>query len=161
MGRTVTTFSDGSFLEYDSGAFDDWCVYLTRPHQAKYAPRDYQYFDRLKQYALRHGSAKLYRDFVSIYDRTTSTLSDSVFNFIKQIAQDYGDDETDVAIDFSIIYMGMVAEENKAFTKLGKRVKRLGVHQVLNDGMSSYEAANFSRGMGWRDIDAICRGKGF
>lgn len=28
MGRIVTTFSDGSKLEYDKGAFDDWCVYL-------------------------------------------------------------------------------------------------------------------------------------
>lgn len=44
MGRIVTTFSDGSKLEYDKGAFDDWCVYLTRPSISKYAPKDFQYF---------------------------------------------------------------------------------------------------------------------
>ena len=43
MGRIVTTFSDGSKLEYDKGAFDDWCVYLTRPSISKYAPKDFQY----------------------------------------------------------------------------------------------------------------------
>jgi hypothetical protein len=28
MGQIVTQFSDGSYLEYDKGSFDAWCVYL-------------------------------------------------------------------------------------------------------------------------------------
>lgn len=161
MGQIVTKFSDGSYLEFDSGSFDDWCVYLSRPNVPRYAPKDYQYFKRLHEYSLAHGAKKLYDDFVRIYDKTTKQCTDEVFSFIKEISKGYGTDEISVAIDFSIIYMGMVAEENKAFTKLGKRVKRLGVYQVLMDGMDYNIAANFSRGKKWRELDDICRTKGF
>lgn len=161
MAQLIKTFSDGSTLEYDKGSFDDWCVYLTRPNVVRYAPRDNQYFERLSNYASKYGKDKVYNDFVSIYDITTRELQKSVLDRIEQISTSYGDYCIDVAIDFTIIYMGMIAEENKKFTKLGKRVKRLGVFQVLQEGMSSSQAANFSRGMGWRDIDTLCRERGF
>lgn len=161
MGQILTKFDDGSYLEYDQGGFDEWCVYLTRPNQSRYAPRDYQYFSRLKKYAETHGAQKVYDDFVSIYDKTTKELSDAVFADIKELAKSYGTDETDVAIDLSVMYMGMIAEEKKEGTKLGKRIKRLGVHQVLMDGMDYNKAANFSRGMGWRNIDKECKTRGF
>lgn len=57
--------------------------------------------------------------------------------------------------------MGMIAEENKENTQLGKQIKRLGVHQVLIEKMGCNEAANFSKGIRWRQIDAICSSKGF
>lgn len=161
MGQILTTFDDGSYLEYDKGSFDKWCVYLTRPNQSRYPPRDSQYFSSLTEYANTYGAQKVYDDFVRVYDKTTKEVSDEVFSDIKEIAKEYGSDETDVAIDFSIMYMGMIAEEKKAGTKLGKRIKRLGVHQVLIDGMDYKIAANFSRGMGWRDIDKECKDRGF
>ena len=55
----------------------------------------------------------------------------------------------------------MVAEENKQFTKLGRRVKRLGMHQVLRDRIPPAQAADFSRGRTWQEIDAECRERGF
>lgn len=161
MGQLVFSFDDGSTLEYDSGAFDKWCVYLTRPNQTRYAPRDFQYFQRLSIYASKYGAKTLYDDFVIIYDRATKTLNKSVFDEIVSLCRKYGDDKTNIAIDFSIIYMGMVAEENKAYTRLGKRVKRLGVHQVLIEGMDYNEAANYSRGKKWLEIHKICTEKGF
>ena len=45
--------------------------------------------------------------------------------------------------------------------RLGKRIKRLGIHELLVEGKSVSDAANFMRGMGWREIDSICRGYGF
>lgn len=161
MGRTVTTFSDGSRLEYDKGAFDDWCVYLTRPDGLKYAPKDSQYFQRLVDYGAKYGFDNLYEDYVEIYNRTTKNIDEAVLERIKEIADKYGEDALNIAIDFSIIYMGMIAEENKEFTKLGKRVKRLGVHQVLKERMHYDEAANFSRGKKWKELDRICLSKGF
>ena len=59
------------------------------------------------------------------------------------------------------IYAGMIAEERKAYTKLGKRVKRLGIHQVILEGMAPTRAANFSRGKAWREIAALCTERGF
>ena len=54
-----------------------------------------------------------------------------------------------------------IAEENKEFTKLGKRIKRLGVHQVLKERMHYNEAANFSKGKKWKELNEICSSKGF
>lgn len=161
MAQIIKQFRDGSVLEYDKGNFDDWCVYLTRPNVPRYAPRDFQYFERLSEYASAYGPNKVYEDFVAIYQITTKSLEVSVLERIEEIASSYGNNYIDVAIDFTIIYMGMIAEENKKFTKLGKRVKRLGVYQVLQEGMPSNQAANFSRGMTWREIDAKCRERGF
>lgn len=161
MGRIVTTFSDGSKLEYDKGAFDDWCVYLTRPSISKYAPKDFQYFQRLVDYATKYGFDNLYEDYVEIYNLTTKNIEETVLRRIKEITSKYGEDSLNIAIDFTIIYMGMIAEENKEFTKLGKRIKRLGVHQVLKERMHYNEAANFSRGKKWKELNEICSSKGF
>ena len=157
----VTTFSDGSTLEYGRGQFDDWCVYLKRPNEIKYAPRDYQYFARLKGYAERHGAQTVYNAFVQLYDMTDAKLSQNTIAAIKTITAEFGADALDMAIDFTIMYMGMIAEENKENTMLGKRIKRLGVHQVLLDGFTPNQAANFSRDKRWREISAECNKRGF
>lgn len=44
MGQVIKSFADGSFLEYDKGSFDEWCVYLTKPYRERRAPRDVEYF---------------------------------------------------------------------------------------------------------------------
>lgn len=81
--------------------------------------------------------------------------------YLSECLRKYGEDSLNIAIDFTIIYMGMIAEENKEFTKLGKRIKRLGVHQVLKERMHYNEAANFSRGKKWKELNEICSSKGF
>ena len=48
---------------------------------------------------------------------------------------------------FSILYMAMIAEERKAGTRLGKRIKRLGIHKLLIENIPVREAANFMRGI--------------
>lgn len=55
----------------------------------------------------------------------------------------------------------MIAEERKAGTRLGKRIKRLGIHMLLIENIPVREAANFMRGMGWRDIARLCEERGF
>lgn len=161
MGRIIRKFKDGSVLEYDRGVFDDWCVYLKRPNVMRYAPKDYQYFERLMEYGSEYGNNQVYNDIVKIYNATTNSIENSVFDLIDNLSEKYGEKAIDIAIDFSIIYMGMVAEENKVYTKLGKRVKRLGIHQVLIDELHYNTAANFSRGKKWRELDSECKKRGF
>jgi len=55
----------------------------------------------------------------------------------------------------------MIAEENKKYTKLGKRVKRLGVYGILMEGQSAQAAANLTRGMKYQQIEAMCEARGF
>ena len=116
---------------------------------------------RLVDYGTKYGFDNLYEDYVEIYNLTTKNIEETVLRRIKEITSKYGEDSLNIAIDFTIIYMGMIAEENKEFTKLGKRIKRLGVHQVLKERMHYNEAANFSRGKKWKELNEICSSKGF
>lgn len=152
----LRTFHDGSVLEFDAGRFDAWCVYLTRPGQSRYPPKDTDYFAQLQSLAITHGAEMLYADFLAIYHRTTKTVSLHVFEMISHMAHAYGDDALAVDLLLSILYAGMIAEENKHRARLRKRVKRLGVHQILFEGASPVAAATFSRGKPWDVIDTEC-----
>ena len=57
--------------------------------------------------------------------------------------------------------MAIIPEENKAHTKLGKRIKRLGVHQILIENMNPNENTNYSKGMKWKEIEKKCIKRGF
>lgn len=158
----IKRFTDGSFLEYDKGNFDEWCVYLTRPTEVRHPPRDVHYFQTIKDLAETYGAERVYADYVSIYDSTGSEVEEEVIEQITQVASRY--DECDVLrvdILFSILYFAMIAEERKANTRLGRRIKRLGIHYLLFDGASISHAANFMRGMSWRQIAALCEERRF
>lgn len=161
MGRIIKEFADGSILEYDRGSFDDWCVYLQRPKENRKAPRDIDYFEQLKSFSSKYGVKQIYEDYVKVYNLTGKQIDDKSLRAITTIAGAYGEDKLDMDIIFSILYMAMIAEEQKAYTKLGKRIKRLGIHKLLIENCSVKESANFMRGMGWRDIDILCKKRGF
>lgn len=161
MSQRIKSFSDGSFLEYDRGSFDDWCVYLTKSDGSRKPPRDVDYFEQLSRLADEYGAERVYRDYVRVYDLTGKQVEKAGLVKISQIAASYGSDALEVDVIFSILYMAMIAEERKKFTRLGKRIKRLGIHKLLLEDCGVGEAANFMRGMGWREIAALCRERGF
>ncbi|MDU4749750.1 MAG: hypothetical protein E6X86_01805 [Clostridium butyricum] len=78
---------------------------------------------------------------------------------ISDLSISYNEDSNIVDKILSIIYMGMIAEERKQYTKLGKRIKRLGVYKLLVEDVD--EAANCMRGMKWQDINNECIEAGF
>lgn len=161
MGQIIKCFPDGSFLEYDRGSFDDWCVYLTDVSGNRKPPRDTDYFSQLKCLAERFGTDKVYNDYVKVYDLTGRQISKDVLDNISRLSEEYGTSANQIDIIFSILYMAMIAEERKAGTRLGKRIKRLGIHKLLIENPPVREAANFMRGMGWRDIARLCEERGF
>lgn len=161
MGQLIKSFSDGSFLEYDRGGFDDWCVYFTRRNEGRQPPRDVDYFGQLKNLANKYGARRIYRDYVRVYDMTKRYVEKSALVMISRIAAQYESDALEVDVVFSILYMAMIAEERKKFTRLGKRIKRLGIYMLLMENRGAGEAAGFTRGMGWRDIARLCEERGF
>lgn len=161
MGQLIKSFPDGSFLEYDRGSFDDWCVYLTKPSGNRKPPRDTDYFRQIKAFAQVYGVERVYSDYVEVYEITGKQVENSVLQTITTIAAEYEEDALEMDIILSILYMAMIAEEQKRFTRLGKRIKRLGIYKLLLENASVLDAANFMRGMGWRDIDALCKQRGF
>ncbi len=136
-------------------------MYVKRPGGKKYAPTDVEYFAKLQQLSIAYGREKIYSDFVTFYIPTSKKIDLKVLALIRRIAASYHTAALEIEILFVIIYAGMVAEENKEFTVLKKRIKRLGMHQALIDKLPAEEAANFSRGKKWREIDMVCTAKGF
>ena len=161
MGQEIKRFQDRSYLEYDRGKFDEWCVYLTHPDGSRRPPRDVDYFADLKALSEKYGTNRVYQDYVRVYEMTNKQVSEQVLIFISQLAERYGIDALEVDIIFSVLYLAMIAEEQKQYTRLGKRIKRLGIHALLIEKRSVQDSANFMRGMGWREIDALCRARGF
>lgn len=161
MRRQIKSFPDGSFLEYDRGGFDDWCVYYTNSSGSRKAPRDMDYFTQLEDLANKYGAEQIYGDFVRVYDLTGTQVEQTDLIAISQIAAAYGNDALELDVVFSTLYMAMIAEERKEFTRLGKRIKRLGVHMLLIENFGVNDAANFMRDMAWRDIARLCEEYGF
>ena len=61
----------------------------------------------------------------------------------------------------NVLYAGMIAEENKKNAILKKRIKRLGMYQVLIEQMPPEQAAVFSKGKKWKELDQLMATKGF
>ncbi len=161
MPQKLNSLSNGGFIEFDSGCFDGWCVFVTMPGSKRFAPTDVQYFSRLKKIAEKFGPQKIYDDFVVIYNRTSKNVDLKVFELIAVLSLFYDADTAEMELWLNVIYAGMIAEENKENAILKKRIKRLGMYQVLIDGISPEKAAVFSKGKKWKELDEIMRLKGF
>lgn len=162
MPRLIKQLQNNRSVIFDSGKFDDWCVYVVESNGFKEAPFDETYFADLYRISQKYPNNKVYDDFVMIYERTTRTIDHDVLSLIDEIVATYNqEDKIIVEQWFSVIYAGMIAEENKENAVLKKRVKRLGMYQVLILNMPAGEAARFSYGKRWRELDAIMRPLGF
>jgi hypothetical protein len=161
MATLIKEVRNNNRVEFDSGKFDEWCVYLKRHNSPRYAPKDNEYFAALYLLGKTYGHKKIYNDYLKVYALTDKNINPQVLNLITLIADTYNQAAEEIDIWFTVIYAGMVAEENKAYAILKKRIKRLGMHQVLIEQLDASYAANFSKGKGWRDLDSIMRQRGF
>ena len=168
--QLVTTYTHGPekvALFFATGNFDDWAVVVkdkTGLRNYPKVPTDAWYFSILKNWCGSRSAQEIYNDFVKVFDMTTNKahLADTapVVEEIKKMAWNYPD-YLEACVILTILYMGMIAEENKAGKILGKRIKRLGVHQVLLDGVHPKVAADFSRGKPATALTLECHQRGF
>lgn len=154
----IATIGTGQ-LVFSKGRFDNWCIYHMQNNTA-HAIKDIEVFQKISCIAKTQLKYVFYRDFCCIFDETTRVLDEDVIQKISAISNKYPDVEETKYI-FLFLYAGMVAEENKHFAKIKKYMKRLGVHQVLVEGMMPENAANYSRGKSWEFIYAECEVRGF
>ena len=162
MARLVKDLMNNRKVIFDTGRFDDWCVYVVESNGTKKAPFDEEYFSDLYEISLAYPENKVYNDFVKIYDKTSKSINTEVLDLIDTIVNTYNnEDKVIVEQWYTVLYAGMIAEENKQFAILKKRVKRLGMHQVLVMGMPAKVAARFSYGKKWRVLDQIMKGYKF
>ncbi len=161
MSRSIAQLSNGTIIEYDKGGFDYWCIFVTIPGSVRYAPTDVEYFTFFKNLCNHFNNDDIYADFESVYNLTNTSIDSSVIQHINNISTKYVGYQDEFELWMTVMYAGMVSEENKENTRLGKRIKRLGFHQVIKDDMAQEIAANYTVGMGWREIDNHCKKRGF
>lgn len=161
MAQFIKIINVRNLVEFDQGAFDSWCVYLTRLNKPKYAPKDIEYFSKLHDLGKIYGENRIYSDFVEFYNLTTSSVDNAVLSLITSISEKYNQHAEEIDVWFTIIYAGMVAEENKANAKLKKRIKRLAMHQIFIEGVKPMIAANFSKDRKWQELDKLMLLRGF
>lgn len=157
----IRKFANGAGVEFSQGRIDGWRVSIINPDGTKWAPKDADYFSWLAELGGTYGEDRVYGDFVQVYDQTGSTVSDQVLDAIEDIAAGYGTDSVKADVTFTVLYLTMISEENRANTKLGRRIKRLGAYEVLINQRPLDDAMNFMKGMGWKKIDRLCGERGF
>ena len=158
----IKRFNDSSYVYFDKGNFDNFCVYLKEYNQSPKAPKDKDYFNFFINLSKTYDANKIYSDFCEIYDKTDGEVKEEVLRLISEISESYlGDDVLAVDKWFTVLYMGMIAEENKAHTVLKKKIKRLGFHQIMFEGFTADAAANFSRDKNARLLMQECNKRGF
>jgi len=155
------TLPDGTELVWDKGRIDAWCVYIVKDGKRR-APLDTEYFDYIMKLGERVGEDHTYAIFCSVWELAekepqdkASRVIDGLVALIPPAMRESG------RLWFNVLYMGMVSEENYPNTKLGKRIKRLGVYQLLFENMSPFEAANWSKTKPWRELADECEQRGF
>lgn len=161
MPQIINKLRRHDSIEFGRGSFDEWCVYLKIGDKNKYAPSDKDYFQNIRSLAQKHGFQTIYDDFVVIYNRTTKELNPEILKLILAMSYNYRPDEYEFEIWFNVLYAGMIAEENKTHAILKKRIKRLGMYQLLIEKKLPEEAAEFSRGKNWKQLDQLMKRAGF
>src|SRR5690554_7192864 len=87
MPRLIKQLQNNRSVIFDSGKFDDWCVYVVESNGSKKAPFDETYFSDLHQISQSYPNNKVYNDFVKIYERTTRTIENGVLTLIDEIVR--------------------------------------------------------------------------
>ena len=148
------TFADGTYLVYERGRIDNFLVsFYTENDQKAVSPTDIDFMNFLIGINNPKETWAILLDLAKQIRGPQTRLVD--LN-IKSVNQDINEEKM-----FSAIAAAMIAEENKARSILKKRIKLLGFHQILFQGLTPQQAANWSKGKGWREIDAECKRLGF
>jgi hypothetical protein len=59
MPTTIRQYSDGTSVEFDSGSFDQFCVFIRAADGTRHAPLDTEYFEILSNFSKGYGVEKV------------------------------------------------------------------------------------------------------
>lgn len=151
-------FGQGIF--FGAGRFDDYCAYTSAEFPDGFycaMPQDVYYFEILDRVACETNCFFfMYEDIKHIYEHVTDRIDKAQVRRIYRIAQGYGDNHKWMFNALMHVYYGMVAEENKAGTKLGASIKMNGIYRVLIDREQVPVAARECCGVSAGDLRKEC-----
>ena len=161
----IVTINDYHFW-FDRGNFDEWCVHCMKPDGKMWFAYDSEYLSWIKRMAKFHGKDKVYKDFISIYNSACYNFNmKNGYEVIKEVASHYPSKDT-TEHWWTYFWMTMVAEERKENAIVGKKIKRLAVHNLLYDNYKlsyvlKYMDTRRNPNMNWRVLDDLCYERGF
>ena len=135
------------------------------------APEDTDYMQDVRNLAFKYGQDRVWNSFLTLYESIPQQrgikIKRSMTETVKEIAAGYPE-EAKLRFTLDCLLCAMIAENNrlrkygsKYDTRLGKKVKALGVYQAIYEtGMSIRQVADYSKYKGWRWISAECRKRG-
>ncbi len=158
--RLIQPMSFGQFIFFGKGSFDDWAAYtgvLCQDGRVWCAlPLDKYYFEIAALLAQYHGTDKVYLDVLHLFEQTGKAPERSVVDCIFRMSLGYGHNQPWAYNMFMHLYYGMIAEENKAGTLLGRSIKMNGIHSLLKGGRDIVTAADECRSKPWTEIRDEC-----
>ena len=155
-------FSNKQRIEFRQGKFDSWCVFIVDKNGSEKIPLDKELFEELKKFSSICGNLRIYSEILQVFTISGKDIEREVIKKIVEISNRHDAKNVEsIKILYTKYYYAFVAEENRARTVLGKRVKMLGIYQVLLENFSPEDAANFSKGMSGKTIADLCSVRGF
>jgi len=150
------------YISFREGSFDWWQVTSGDPWFYVF---DTEWLVTAKRLARRYGADHFYAEFANLYHLISPDPTDlrALGHADRLGTTQFGETGRDL---FVWLRYAMLAEERrrvetKGKCAMGKRLKRLGLHQVLWLGMSPEEAADWSRGRRVRELNRVCNKYGF
>lgn len=160
LGKTDTILKKGEYIHtnnnylfwFGEGNIDEWCVYCVKPNKRTWFAYDHEYLSWIKKMGRFHGDDKVYDSFNLIFDNVCYDY-DMIdgYNVISDVAGDYNRTEH----FWTWFWMTMVAEERKENAILGKRIKKLGVYNVLFDKYKISYITRYMVGMKYYDLEKL------
>lgn len=158
MTGTKTDFI-GSFVEYSVVDFDFD------------APEDIDYMQDVRDLAAKYGRDRVWKSFLELYESIPQVrgvnLTRAMTEKVIEIASQYPEEEN-LRKTLDCLLCAMIAENNrlriygsKYDTKLGKKIKALGVYQAIYEtNMTIRQVADYSKFRNWRWISHECAKRG-
>lgn len=147
----------GHRIWFGKGKFDDWCVYVKYRNKL-YFYLDKDYFTKLYELSTEYGKKLVFDDFKMLYFAVNKEFDIyQMMQICQSIASHYAEN---TLVWWIVLYMTMVAEENKANSILGKRIKYLGVYNILIDDWDIDYVCSYMNGMKWYELDELMKERG-
>ena len=155
--QKMITTDAGYEIYFGPGRFDSWCVYMKDNNHEK-IPLDKDYFLWILNLANKYSKKQVYKDFITIYNSVNEEFDENeCYKICQTIDKHYEEDTTHWWV---IFYMTMVAECTKKNSILKKRIKHLGVYNILFDEYEVDYVVKYMRGKRWRELDKLMKERG-
>lgn len=149
---------NGFHLGFCKGNFDDYCVQVSKKGYNYRWFKDEEYFRWLKRLSERYGVEKVYNDFKYVYGKVRcGVTSEEANKIIREVDKNYNEPTQQW---WGLFFMTMLAEEYKENSILGKRIKHLGVYNVLIDEYKIGYVVRYMRGKPWEYLEEECYKRG-